>query len=169
MRPVPKIFLTLAILATAAVSHAQSSWTLRGTPDGSGTIYRTEVYGTQTRDKTTRRARTALSLVCGATLSQPMIMLQWEGMTGYGIRRVNYSIDNRPLTPNGSGKPMSAENDILYTAISSSQELLQSMKSGSTLTVDWVGLDQTRYLTVFNLSTFRSNLSEFNKRCNTEV
>lgn len=161
-----KLFV-IAALAVATSAFAQASWTLRDTPDGQGTVYRTEVYGTSTRDKNTRRSRVALTLACSPAL-RPILMIQWEGLQGYGNRTINYSIDGRS-TPGGASFVMRQEGDILYRDLESSRELLQSMKSGSTLTVDWVGLDQTRYLTVFNLSTFRSNLSEFNKKCKTEV
>jgi hypothetical protein len=159
--------IAVFILASSVVLAQTASWTIRDDPSGQGTVYRSEVIGASSRDKNTRQARVALQFACGATM-QPILMLQWEGMQGYGTRRVNYSVDRR-ISPGGASFTMHQENDILYRDLESSRELLQAMKSGSTITFDWVGLDQTRYLATFNLSTFRSNLSEFNRKCNTTL
>jgi len=161
-----KAILVSSVFVTMAAVAQESKWILNSQPDGS--VYRTEVYGISSRDRTTKRARTAISLLC-ATGTQPKIFLQWENMQGYGNIKINYSIDNTSTTPNGTNFPMIQERDILYRNISESRELLQSMKIGRTLTIDWVGHDQTRYLTIFNLSTFRGNLNEFNKQCNTDI
>lgn len=152
----------------ASGAHAQSTnWSIRDT--GNEVISRTETYGISTRDNRTKQSRSALALACDrANNTAPFIYIQWENLQGYGPRKVNYTIDNNPPTANGTGFVMTAERDILYRRLDSSRELLQSMKTGSKLVVDWVGTDQTRYLATFNLSTFRSNLSEFNKKCNTD-
>ena len=162
-----KLLAIIAFCVSASAMAQVSEWTLRDVPDQTGTIYRQEVIGISTRDSVTKRSRTAISLVCTQVPRSAKIFIQWENIQGYGDRKVNYTVDSRS-TPNGSPFVMKQENDILYRDLESSRELLQAMKTGSILTVDWVGFDQTRYLTAFNLSTFRSNLSEFNKRCNTD-
>lgn len=161
----------LAVLCAASSAFAQTigNWTIRDVPN-QGVIARTEVIGLATRDGLTKRARTAMSLVCfteGPYPQNAKVMIQWEGLQGYGNRRIAYTLDGKPPTPNATIFVMRQDHEILYRDLVDSREFLQAMKTGSTLTVDWVGFDQTRYLTTFNLSTFRSNLSEFNKKCNT--
>lgn len=171
MKSTRLILIVNAIIAVSSLISAQtfaqeSPWIINSV--AGGIVYRTEEYGISTQDQHTKRSRSAISLMCAQGVN-PKIFLQWENMQGYGNIKVNYTIDDKPVTPNGKNFVMKQENDILYKDLSVSQELLQAMKIGRTLTVDWVGYDQRRYLTTFNLSTFRSNLSQFNKKCNTDI
>lgn len=136
-----------------------------------GYIYKQEVVGIATRDNRTTNKRASLSLVCSVkdgSDTSPKIILQWEGLQGYGTPRINYTVDSR-ITPAGNAWTMRQENDILYKDASESRELLQGMKQGRTVAFDWVGSDQTRYLTTFNLNSFRNNLSEFNTKCKSDI
>ncbi len=161
-----KISVAVSLMIASNAFAQESKWVLTSLPEG--TIYRTEVYGISTRDKITKRSRTAVSLFCTDGM-QPKIFLQWENMQGYGNIKINYTIDNKPTTANGTNFAMDQDREIISRDLSTSKELLQSMKAGQILSIDWVGYDQTRYITVFNLRTFRASLNEFNKKCNTNI
>lgn len=155
-------------------SFAQSNWYISVANEQDapvGYVYKQEVIGISTRDKITRKARSALSLSCSIKQGSDhtvQIIIQWENMQGSGPQYVNYSIDGKS-TADGAKWLMTQDRDMLYRSADNSYELLQAIKQGRTLTFDWSGFDQTRYLTTFNISTFRSNLSEFNRKCSTKV
>ena len=173
-------------MSTAAIillllnpAHAQpTDWNFKAVTEQSvgadnpvGYIYKQEVVGVATRDNHTTNKRASLSLACSVkdgSNATPKIILQLEGLQGYGSPRINYTVDSR-VTPAGNAWTMRQENDILYKDTSEAQELLQAMKQGRTVAFDWVGSDKTRYLTTFNLNSFRNNLSEFNTKCKSDI
>jgi hypothetical protein len=138
-----------------------------------GHIYHTSAVGTQTGSKV-EKVVTGLRLVCTAEgftankNSEPVIAIYWNTMIGSNPQFIDIKVDGRQV---GVGQETRWDQDgpLLLRTIADSKTLLQSMKTGRSISFQWTGTDAVRRSTIFDLRDFRSDLSEFNKICKTQI
>jgi len=128
-----------------------------------GYIYHTNAIGTQYGNKTEKFV-TSLRLVCSINSNEePAIVIFWNTMTGNLPQLIEIKIDGKLIDQT----PWNHEGPIFYKRISESRNLLQSIKLGRNISLQWNDGDQK--ITIFNLQEFKEGLIEFNKACNTQL
>jgi hypothetical protein len=151
-----------------------SDWKLSAVPGYDkvtvGYIYHTSAVGTAQSGTKIEKFVTGLRLVCAESPtpssgnSQPVIAIFWDRMIGNMAQNVEVSVD-------GSNQEIRWDQDgtLLLRSVSESKALIQSMKTGNKISFRWTGTDSIKRTTMFDLRTFRSDLSEFNKVCKTQI
>ena len=172
-----KLFVALASIFALSAMAQSSDWKLTTVPGADretvGHIYHTSAVGTQTGSKIEKFV-TGLRLVCTAREStsnknaDPVIAIYWNTMIGSTPQFVDIKVDGRQV---GVGQETKWDQDgpLLLRRISESSTLMQSMKTGRSISFQWSGTDGVRRATIFDLRNFRSNLSEFNTLCKTQI
>lgn len=172
-----KLFVALASIFALSAMAQSSDWKLTTVPGADrvtvGYIYHTSAVGTQVGAKT-EKVVTGLRLVCTAPgftankNSEPIIAVYWNTMTGSTPQFLDIKVDGRQV---GTGQETKWDQDgpLLLRTIDSSRTLLQSIKTGNRISFQWTGTDAVRRTTIFDLRDFRSNLSEFNTICKTQI
>lgn len=171
---VKNLFVLLsAAFAMSAMAQA-SDWKLTTVPGYDkgtvGYIYHTSAVGTAQTGSKTEKYVTGLRLVCSASdvvldgNKQPVIAIFWDRMIGSMPQNVEVKVD-------GSSQEIRWDQDgtLLLRSVSESKALIQSMKTGNKISFQWTASDSVRRTTMFDLRTFRSDLSEFNKVCKTQI
>lgn len=174
---VKKLFVALVSIFALSAMAQSSDWKLTTVPGADrgtvGYIYHTNSIGTQVGAKT-MKVVTGLRLVCTAEgftankNSEPIIALYWNTMTGSIPQFLDIKVDGRQVA---TGQEIRWDQDgpLLMRTINSSRTLIQSMKTGNRISFQWTGTDAVQRTTVFDLRDFRSNLSEFNTLCKTQI
>lgn len=169
-----KVFVLLSAALTLSAIAQTSDWKLTAVPGYDkgtvGYIYHTSAVGTAQSGTRIEKFVTGLRLVCAESLispngnNQPVIALFWDRMIGSMPQTVEVKVDN-------SSQEIRWDQDgpLLLKPISESKTLIQSMKTGNKISFQWTGPDSIRRTTMFDLRTFRSDLSEFNKVCKTQI
>ena len=166
-----KLFVALASIFALSAMAQSSNWTLTAVPGVNreivGHIYHTGAKGTQGEKKD--KSRTGLRLVCSSRENgEPVIALFWEAMTGSTPQFLDIKVDGKQVAT-GQETKWDQDGPLLVRSIAESKTLLQSMKTGRSISFQWIGTDSVRRATIFDLRDFRSNLSEFNTVCKTQI
>lgn len=167
-----KFLTALAFFTIANTGMAQSgTWILSPVIDHHrdlkpvvGFIYQTAAQGTAMAEKPTK-VITKLELLCNATgnpVNTPLIALFWQGIQGNIAQMIDIKVDGKFV----ERTRWEQDDALYYRSISESAQLLQAMRTGKSITFDFLGPDGTRRVTMFDLRDYNSNLSEFKKNCN---
>ena len=174
---VKKLFVALASIFALSAMAQSSNWTLTVVPGANkgtvGHIYHTSAVGTQTGARV-EKVVTGLRLVCSAAdvsldaPHQPVIALYWNTMSGSTPQFLDIKVDGKQVAT-GQETKWEQDGPLLLRTIAESRTLMQSMKTGRSISFQWIGTDSVRRATIFDLRDFRSDLSEFNTVCKTQI
>lgn len=81
---------------------------------------------------------------------------------------VNIKIDGREVGL-GNNTKWDQDGPLLLRTVAESAILLQSMKTGNSISFQWTGNDSIQRRTIFDLRNFKTHLAEFNRVCKTEI
>lgn len=172
-----KLFVALASVFALSAMAQSSDWKLTAVPGADagtvGHIYHTSAVGTQSGARTEKFV-TGLRLVCTTREStstksaEPVIAIYWNTMIGSTPQFVDIKVDGRQV---GVGQETKWDQDgpLLMRTIAGSKELMQSMKTGRSISFQWASYEGVRRTTIFDLRDFRTNLNEFNALCKTQI
>lgn len=167
-----KIIATLLLfLASFAVSAQTSNatWNLLSIPDKTGIIvgyiYQSYAIGT-IYDSTPIKNITALRLICPTKgKSNPLIAIFWNEDEGSMLDHpVEIRLD-RQIFLESQQYRWSQEKTLTYRPLSESGELINAMRNKHTISFSWIGQDELKRTTAFDLSTFNSSLDGFYNNC----
>jgi hypothetical protein len=158
-------------LATVAAFAQIGSWKVSEVTvnkEPVGYIYHTEANGvseSRPQDNTVAGLRLVCSKIVPQKGPNEIIGIHWQTMTGYEAQYLTITIDGNKV---GLGEPLRWEHEgqFLYRGLNESRTLLQSMKTGRSMSVRWIGSDAAYRNVTFDLRGFNSQLSDFNKKCN---
>lgn len=166
-----KLFATFMLLvaSTAATAQYTGEWVLTPVVDHHrdlrpvvGFIYQTAAQGTVMGGKY-EKAVTKLELVCSATSKEPpVVILFWDRLIGNIPQMIDIKVDGKML----ERSKWQQDQSMLIRPIAEAAQLMQAMKTGKSITFDWLGNDGVRRVTMFDLRSYNTNLSDFNKNCN---
>ncbi len=167
-----KLFVALTSVFALSAMAQSSDWKLTAVPGADngtvGHIYHTSAVGTQTGANITKVV-TGLRLVCTVHGDhKPVIALYWNTMVGNIPQFLDIKVDGRQVSSTNESRWIQ-DGPLLVRSVEESRTLLQSMKTGGKISFQWTGTDAVRRTTIFDLRDFKSNLSEFNALCKTQI
>lgn len=168
-----KKLVACLLMSFPLLSVSQTArWKLESIKDNNdkviGYIYQTYSFGTQSEPKQ-EKVVSALRLICSTTGSdEPIIAVYWNDDLGASkFQHPTVRVDGTDKT---SRTMWIQDHKLLFSQISWSTSLIQSMRTGNIVKFEWESADFIkRRSTSFDIKTFNYRLNEFVSACNIKL
>jgi len=134
-----------------------------------GYIYHTSAIGTKF-GLNKEKVATDFRFVCSAKeflagpSTAPIMAIFWDGGPhGTTFQQVEVKIDGKEIQM--TQPPWIQEGTLLYRKLSDSKSFIQSLRTGKLVSFSWVGTDNIRRTTMFDLQDFTLNFNSFSANC----
>jgi hypothetical protein len=164
-----KLLIALSVsLVSCATQAQQPSWSVVNVSDSDnvnvGYIYQSYAQGTQYSTPPEKHP-TALRLICSTADNSPAILgIYWDKASESNANlQLKISVDRQLFQQDWYWMQ---DGSLIYRSLSQSDKLIEKMKSGRLLTVEWNDTNMVRHVTIFGIADFKTHLSEFTSACN---